>query len=84
MKKPIILTVVVLIAISLSSFGQHKKAKISFNKTIHQFGNIKEANGATNCKFEFTNTGGESLTISNVQGSGGCRPTNWTKTPVKP
>lgn len=84
MKKIIILTVAVLIAISLSSFGQHKKAKISFDKKIHQFGNIKEASGVVNCKFEFTNIGSEPLTISNVQGSGGCKSTNWTKTSVVP
>lgn len=58
-------------------------AEITFKKTTHDFGTLK--NGAPAVyEFEFTNTGKEPLIISNAQGSCGCTVPEWPKEPIQP
>jgi len=67
-------------------FGQAQNigAAIMFDKTIHDFGDIKEANGSVGCNFEFTNNGTSELIIQDVLTSCGCTTPEWTQPPVNP
>ncbi|MDQ3192369.1 MAG: DUF1573 domain-containing protein [Bacteroidota bacterium] len=58
-------------------------AEITFEKDVHDYGNIKQnANGT--CEFKFKNTGKEPLIISMARGSCGCTVPEWPKEPIKP
>lgn len=65
----------------LSSFSQ---AVISFHHHLHDFGPIKEVNGAVSYDFEFVNTGNAPILIKNVESSCGCTSPEWTKQPILP
>ncbi len=65
-------------------FGQQKKANISFDKTLHDFGKFKEEDGVKTYSFTFTNTGSEALIIQRVTSSCGCTTPSWTKQPIAP
>ncbi len=58
-------------------------AEITFEKDVHDFGNLKQGGDATT-EFKFTNTGNEPLIISNAQGSCGCTVPEWPKEPIAP
>ena len=73
-----------LLFIPFNSGAQQKTATISFDETVHDFGEIKEENGNVSYKFEFTNTGSEPLIVQNVVPSCGCTTPSWTKKPVMP
>jgi len=66
------------------SYAQTKKANISFEKTVHDYGNMAEQDGTKSYDFKFTNMGGEPLIISNVRASCGCTSPDWTKEPIMP
>lgn len=58
-------------------------ADIKFDKTTHDYGNIKQgANGE--CEFKFVNNGKEPLVISNCAGSCGCTVPQCPKEPILP
>ena len=57
--------------------------EITFEKDVHDFGNIKQGGNGT-YDFKFTNTGKEPLIISNAKGSCGCTVPEWPKQPIKP
>tara|TARA_Y100000768_G_C23911437_1_gene650185 strand:+ start:719 stop:1165 length:447 start_codon:yes stop_codon:yes gene_type:complete len=57
--------------------------EISFEKEVHNFGNLKQ-NGDASTEFKFTNTGTEPLIISNARGSCGCTVPSWPKEPILP
>lgn len=67
---------------SLNSNAQ--VGKISFDKTTHDFGKIKEEIKSAVYSFEFTNTGDADLKLLNVRTSCGCTASEYTKAPVKP
>lgn len=75
-----------LVAFFMGQFanGQHAQPSASFEKVIHNFGEIKEDKGLVNYAFQFTNTGGQPLVIHHVQASCGCTTPKWTKQPVPP
>lgn len=57
---------------------------MSFDKTTHDFGTIKEGEKVTT-KFSFTNTGKSDLIIVDARGSCGCTVPEYPKnTPIKP
>ena len=58
-------------------------AKISFDKTEHDFGTIKEGD-IVETVFSFTNTGKSELIISSAKGSCGCTVPEWPKEPILP
>lgn len=60
-----------------------KGAKIKFNKTVHDYGTIKQKADGT-CEFEFINDGTEPLVISNCKGSCGCTVPTWPRKPIQP
>lgn len=84
MKKLIAFLPVLLALMAMPVNAQSKKAVASFAKEVHDFGKIKEADGPVTYQFEFTNTGGEPLIISNVATSCGCTTPNYPKDPVLP
>jgi len=59
-------------------------ANISFDKTSHDFGKIKEQDGLATVTFTLKNTGNAPLVISRVQASCGCTTPTWTKEPILP
>lgn len=65
----------------LSSFSQ---AVIQFSSRAHDFGTIKEVNGAVSYDFEFVNTGKAPILVKNVESSCGCTSPQWSKQPVLP
>ncbi|BDS12839.1 DUF1573 domain-containing protein [Aureispira anguillae] len=54
-----------------------------FEKTIHDFGKIKEGESVT-YTFKFKNTGEHPLIISNARGSCGCTVPKWPKEAIAP
>lgn len=56
---------------------------IKFDKSVHDFGRIKEG-AVAKTVFKFTNIGKNPLIISNAQGSCGCTVPKWPQRPVKP
>lgn len=84
MKKSIIQLFLIVLMTPLVVFSQQKNASISFDDMVHDFGDIKEAEGVVNHKFEFTNTGSEPLIVQRVTASCGCTTPSWTKEPIMP
>lgn len=59
-----------------------QKAVITCEKTVHNFGEIKEADGKVSHTFVVKNEGTIPLVISNVTASCGCTTPDWTKEPI--
>lgn len=59
-----------------------QKAVITCEKTVHNFGEIKEADGKVSHTFVVKNEGTAPLVISNVTASCGCTTPEWTKEPI--
>lgn len=70
-------------ATSAQEVALEKGPKISFNKDVHDYGEMEQG-GDPYCEFEFTNNGSEPLIISNAKGSCGCTVPEWPKEPVMP
>ena len=62
--------------------AQAQKAVITCEKTVHNFGEIKEADGKVSHTFVVKNEGTGPLVISNVTASCGCTTPEWTKEPI--
>lgn len=71
---------VMLVNIGLAQ-GQ---AKITFEKTEHNFGSFMEAAGVQTTTFKFKNTGTVPLILNNVRASCGCTTPKWTRDPIAP
>jgi hypothetical protein len=65
-------------------FTQTVEPTISFDKDTHDFGVVKEEDGKIKYDFQFTNTGGKPLIISDVKASCGCTSPAWSKEPILP
>jgi len=57
---------------------------ISFDKKIHDFGDIIISDGAVKCTFTFTNISNSPIVVHNIISSCGCTTPQWTRSPVKP
>lgn len=67
------------------SFGADKtKAKIHFEKTIHDFGNIREDGGPVTYEFTFTNTGKDPLKITSARAECGCTRPEYPREEIAP
>jgi len=77
------LLIAVLITTTNLAFAQ-KSAYIKFDTLYHDYGNIHEEDGKVMTKFNFTNTGNDTLKISNAPASCSCTTTDWTHDPVPP
>ena len=58
--------------------------ELTFGETNHNFGTIKELDGPTEYKFQFTNTSDQPITITNVRPSCGCTSSGWTREEIAP
>ncbi|GAB3290922.1 DUF1573 domain-containing protein [Hymenobacter tenuis] len=67
----------------LGSVAAQAQGVLTFDKELHDFGNVPEGTMATH-EFRFKNTGNQPVIIANVQASCGCTTPDWTKTPVLP
>ncbi len=84
MKKTAVLLIAILFVASNFIYAQQKKPKMSFEKEIHNFGNIKQDGGNADYQFVFTNTGAKPIIITDVKSSCGCTTPSWSKEPVAP
>ncbi len=82
MKKWVLIIIAFFFANAL--MAQERTPAISFEKTVHDFGTIKEADGKVHYKFIFKNSGSTPLIITNVDAACGCTTPEWSKTPVLP
>ena len=80
MKK--ILLSILLLSFFISSAQQSEQ--ISFEESVHDFGIIKEEDGAATYEFKFINNGTEPITIVTVKASCGCTTPGWSKEPIAP
>lgn len=77
------ITVMCLVMIVNIGFAQGQ-AKITFEKTEHNFGSFMEAAGVQTTTFKFKNTGTVPLILNNVRASCGCTTPKWTRDPIAP
>ncbi|TGE24946.1 DUF1573 domain-containing protein [Hymenobacter aquaticus] len=71
------------VVLGLLQLGARAQGVMTFEKDLHDFGNVAEGTMATH-EFKFKNTGNQPIIIANVQASCGCTTPDWTKTPVLP
>jgi hypothetical protein len=83
MKKLLLALFVFAAGIAVNAQTADNVAQLTFDKTEHEFGKIKEGTLATH-EFIFTNTGKSPLVLANVQPSCGCTTPEWSKEPVAP
>lgn len=81
MKKMIFMAVFLLF--NIAAYSQ-SKAVITFDKRVHDFGEILAGSGPATHTFTFTNEGDEPLLITNAKATCGCTVPKWTKDPVMP
>jgi hypothetical protein len=79
-----VISVLIMLPLMVPLMGQTVQPKISFEKSLHDFGKLKEADGKVTYKFAFVNTGAADLIIQNVTASCGCTAPQWTREPVPP
>jgi len=85
MKTKHILTAIFLTSISYFGLNaQTVSPKMVFQKTVYNFGNVKEAGGKIEYTFTFKNMGSEPIVINGVSSSCGCTTPMWSKEPVPP
>lgn len=77
-------SILVALFISVAAFAQDAAPKIVFEKTTHEYGNIKEADGDASCEFKFINEGDAPLIITRATSSCGCTAPTYPKAPIAP
>lgn len=60
-----------------------KEPEITFEKLVHDYGNITKGDNGT-CEFVFKNTGKADLILTNCRSSCGCTVPEWPKDPIGP
>lgn len=84
MKKILTILLAAIFVSGTITMSAQKSAAFNFEKTVHDFGKIKEEGGKVTYKFKFKNSGKAPIIIKNVQSSCGCTTPEWSKTPVVP
>lgn len=67
-----------------SFFWVQAQPAMQFVNRVHDFGSIREVNGAVSYNFEFVNTGNAPVLIKKVESSCGCTSPEWTRQPILP
>ncbi|MCM1309681.1 MAG: DUF1573 domain-containing protein [Bacteroides sp.] len=80
MKKIILLT----IGLICSFVALAKAPEITFEKTNHDFGTIREKDGEVTCYFNYTNTGDAPLALVTVSAPCGCTDREFSAKPLAP
>jgi len=79
------LTILALVLSVLPALSQTKiSGKVTFDRTVYDFGDISLSDGPLSCSYTVTNTGNEDLYIVEVISSCGCTNVKWTKEAIKP
>ena len=84
MKKIGILMLMLVMVVGIGYSADKTKAKISFEKTTYDFGNIKEDGGPVTVEFKFTNTGKDPLKITSARAECGCTKPEYPKAEIAP
>lgn len=82
MKRTLILMFALIFSVAL--YAQEAAPKMVFEKSTHNYGNIKEADGDASCEFKFTNEGNAPLIITRATSSCGCTAPTYPKEPIAP
>lgn len=72
---------ILLLLISIPSYSQNA---LSFEKSTHNFGKIKENAGIVRTSFSFKNVSSSSIKIQNISVSCGCTSPSWPKGQIEP
>ncbi len=83
MKELILSIIAIFFSLNINA-GDKSGAIIEFAEKRHDFGMIKEENGAVKHVFEFTNIGNEPLVILDAKATCGCTRPEYPKKPIKP
>ena len=83
MNKRSYLLLAVMVFVSAFGFAQESNHKISFDKDVHEFGNVKQ-HDPTQTVFTFTNTSDAEVKLGQVKASCGCTTPSYTTEAVKP
>jgi hypothetical protein len=80
------LSILLITLFCISSFNAtaQNDPVITFQKTSHDYGMVREMGGKAVARFSFTNTGKSPLIISGVQVSCGCTAPSYSKEPILP
>lgn len=73
-----------LIGSILLSSSLMAQGDLTFEKEIHDFGQIDEEGGYAEYTFNFANNGDKAVRITNVKASCGCTTPGWTKEEIAP
>lgn len=84
MKRIIFILAAVLMAVGMVSAQGAKKAVLTVEQNVYDFGTIKEADGPVSHTFTVKNTGDAPLVMTRVIASCGCTSPEWPKEPVAP
>ena len=80
-----ILAVIMVVNCQLSIVNRAgAEPRITFDKTVHDYGTFSESTPIQRCVFTFTNTGDQPLVINSAVASCGCTVPKYTKSPIKP
>lgn len=83
--KRIVFAILMVVLIAGTGFaGNKKEAKMKFDTTIYDFGNIKEDGGKVSHEFEFTNTGKAPLKIESARAECGCTKPEYPHEEIAP
>jgi len=66
------------------NFGYIEENDITVDKTVHDFGTIKQDADSAKATFTFTNNSKVPILITNVAPTCGCTTGEWTKEPISP
>lgn len=58
--------------------------KVSFDRTVHDFGDVMLSDGPMSCTFTMKNISGSPVAIYRVLTSCGCTEPSWTEAPIRP
>lgn len=64
--------------------GQAVESILTWDKTVHDFGDVSVADGPLTCVFTLTNKGKEPVSIFEVVSSCGCTDVKWTRETIQP
>ena len=73
-----------LAMVSTAIAADKTAARIKFEKTTHDFGNIREDGGPVTYEFQFTNTGSDPLKINSARAECGCTRPEYPKGEIAP
>jgi hypothetical protein len=73
-----------VIGMSVMAFAPQDDKVVIVDKTLHDFGTIKETAGKVSAVFTVTNKTAAPIVLTNVRASCGCTTPDWTKTPIEP